>query len=258
MHVLGDPLAAIAGETAGIVKEGVPVVSAPQRPEAQRVIAETAAAHAAPLHVVGREIRWHAERGDTFAVATPRRTHTGLRIPLLGDHQRENCAVAVGCLDWLAERGGPAVEEATLRRGLAAVQWHGRLEILSGRPTLVLDGAQNRASAEALVRALAAHVPGTPRVLLFAMASDKDIGGTLAALVPHFDAAVLSGAPNPRAADPDALADRTRALGCESASAVPGVADALAAAVARAGTGGVVCATGSLYLVGEILRLRGQ
>jgi dihydrofolate synthase/folylpolyglutamate synthase len=123
---------------------------------------------------------------------------------------------------------------------------------------VVLDGAQNRASAEALVRAL----PRPPRparaVLVLAMAADKDIDGTLAVLLPHFHSAVFTTTGTPRAEPPDRLAARARDRGFVRCDVAATPADALRRATAGAGQAGLVCVTGSLYLVGAVLAERGK
>lgn len=256
MHQLGGTLERIAVEKAGIVKPGVPVVSQPQPPEAMAVVEKACRETGAPLLTVGREVTYTwapAERaGIRLAVRTPNVAYDDLFLPLLGEHQAVNAATAIAA----AERAGPLVERLTpqrVRAALLAVRWPGRMELVPGRPDLLLDGAHNRASMERLMEGLAQHFPGRPRVFVFASAADKDIEGMLAVLAQKGGGApvVFTKTQNPRASDPATLAALFESLGGRGAETAPDTASALAAARRKAPPDGLVVVCGSLYLVGE-------
>ncbi|MGB2797644.1 MAG: folylpolyglutamate synthase/dihydrofolate synthase family protein, partial [Phycisphaerae bacterium] len=212
-HQLGGTLERIAAEKAGIIKPGVPVVSQPQRPEAMAVIERAAQRAGAPLLRVGRDVTYTwapAERaGIRLAVRTPHAAYDDLFLPLLGEHQAVNAATAIAA----AERAPSLAERLTperVRAGLRRVHWPGRMELVPGRPDLLLDGAHNRASMERLMESLAQHFPGRPLVFVFASAADKDIDGMLAILAQKGGGApvVFTRTDNPRAAAPADLAAR--------------------------------------------------
>ena len=128
-EVLGDTLAEIAMEKAGIIKQGVPVVCAPQKPEALRVVRDVCRERRSSLTLAGEDVRWSLESatldGQAFTLDTARRSYR-LAIPLLGEHQLENAAVAVGLVEALAEAGVDVGREA-IEEGLRRVEWPCRL-----------------------------------------------------------------------------------------------------------------------------------
>jgi dihydrofolate synthase/folylpolyglutamate synthase len=161
MHLLGDTLAEIAGEKAGIIKPGVPVVSAPQLPEALAVLERTAAERGAPLSLIGRDwlyaVEAHDLDGQTFSVRPARAGRGGpaihLETALLGAHQALNGAVAYAALEALRARGVP-IPDGAIAAGFKQVDWPGRFEIVNRQsPTFVLDCAHNGDSARRLVEA---------------------------------------------------------------------------------------------------------
>ncbi len=271
-YLLGNTLAEIAGEKAGIIKVGVPVVSAPQKPEALRVLERIAAERHAPLTVVGRDWLYrlvaHNLDGQEFEVwsAAEQAQLDGLRadghpvdwrpeqmrLPLLGRHQVENAVVAYGALQALRDQGLPLAPEA-IRDGLAGVRWPGRFEIVRRRPYLVLDGAHNRDSAQKLATTLQDYFPGRRVTLIFGASSDKDVSGMLAELLAPgvgVTRAILTQAVHPRAQDPEELADMVKAHGL-SPEVVSSVAHAVTRALASAKPDDVILACGSLFVVAE-------
>ena len=259
-HQLGGTLEKIAAEKAGILKPGVPVVSQPQRPEAMAVVERAAQRAGSPLLLVGREVTYTwAPAGGTgirLAVRTPHAAYDDLFLPLLGEHQAVNAATAIAAAEHapsLAERLTPE----RVRAALLAVRWPGRMELVPGRPDMLLDGAHNRASMERLIEGVARHFPGRPLVFVFASAADKDIEGMLAVLAETGGGApvVFTRTENPRAADPADLAARFAERGGRGAETAPDTGAALEAARKKAPPGGLVVVCGSLYLVGEVKRL---
>ena len=256
MHQLGGTLERIAAEKAGIIKPGVPVVCQPQRPEAMAVIERAAQRAGAPLLRVGRDVTytWAPVQGTgiRLAVRMPHAAYDDLFLPLLGEHQAVNAATAIAAAEHapsLAERLTPE----RVRAGLRRVHWPGRMELVHGRPDLLLDGAHNRASMERLMESLAQHFPGRPLVLVFASAADKDIDGMLAVLAQKGGGApaVFTRTDNPRAAAPADLAARFAACGGRGAETAPDTVAAIEAARRLAPLDGLVVVCGSLYLVGE-------
>ncbi len=274
MEILGDTLAEIAGEKAGILKPDVPAVVAPQRPAAWKSIRAVARRAGAPLWVVGRDVSIIKIDGDksdgdrpggAFTVQTPDTLYERLRVPLWGVHQRTNAAVAVGLVELARREGFDRVTPEAVREGLAAVIWPGRIQQVAERPTTVLDGAHTPESVEALLQALLGTLegrfPGARPVFVFGAADDKDWRGMLADLLANAGALVATSNGTPRAVPPTEIAAAASAMKHpEEAGAVrikveEDPAGALARAREIAGEDGLVVATGSLYLVGRLLPL---
>lgn len=265
-NILGNTLAQIAAEKGGIIKAGVPLVSAPQKPEALGVLERMAAERAAPLTLIGRDYialpgqhSLDEQRFEIWSAAQTQQLETlkiqghavewkplTLTLPLLGAHQVENGAVAYAALSRLNERGLPIAADA-IEAGFREVRWPGRFEILRRRPYLVADGAHNRDSAEKLAATLREYFPGQPVTLIFGASSDKDVNGMLDELLPLAARVIFTQAVHPRAQDPEELLARAKA-----AEAIPSVARALRHALQRAAPEAVIVATGSLFVVAEV------
>ncbi len=252
MDKLGTELPQIAGEKAGIIKSGVPVVSGVQRSDALAVIRARCAELGAPLHVVAEDITLRAQ-SDRFSVKTWRRQIGGLTVPLIGRHQRENAATAVGLAELLCEAGHPISAES-IRDGLRSLRWPGRIQTVARDPEIIVDGAHNTASIEVLVEALAT-LPPRRTIFVLAIARDKDIPAMLRLLAPHGADFIVTKTGNPRAADPAGLKKLLEELGAKSIHAAETPAKALDLARSHAGPADRICFTGSMYLAGNILAL---
>jgi dihydrofolate synthase/folylpolyglutamate synthase len=256
---LGETLAEIAGEKAGIAKPGVPLAVGEQPPEALAAIRERAAARgAAPVLVLGQDFRM--EPGERrpgewrrMTLATPARTYRDLVVRMLGAHQLGNAATAVAAMEFAAERGGFALSEDVVRRGLEAAEWPGRVEIACRQPVLtVLDGAHNADSARKLLASVDEEFPGrAPLALVFAAAADKDVDGMLQVLAPRSALVVATESGNPRRLDPRIVAELAKTARAGAVTIKRDMGEALAAAWEAAGPKGIVLVTGSLYLVGR-------
>lgn len=252
--ILGNNLAEIAAHKAGIIKPGVPVVSAPQPAEAAAVIAAAAAAQGALLAQVGHD--WQVEllradlNGQRLRVRRTGGDWHALGIGLLGEHQLYNAATAYAALQTLNEHGIPISDEA-IAAGFAAARWPGRFEVLEGAPTTVLDGAHSPAAALALRAALDAYFPDVPIVLVLGVSADKDLPGLLQPLLPRVQRVIATQSQQQRAMPAAQLAQELGALGVRAA-AEPLPAAALAAARAACPPGGLVLVAGSVFLVDEV------
>jgi dihydrofolate synthase/folylpolyglutamate synthase len=251
--VLGDTIAEIAHNKAGILKPGVPAVIAPQSDDAMSVIQDVAGEVGAPLSVAGRD--WtctpgamHPD-GQSFDVWGP--AHKALRLwtPLLGAHEAVNATVAVAAAHEL-RRQSFSISMMAISSGLTTVEWPGRTELLSQRPWIMVDGAHNGASARCLLDTIDG-LPGRRRMtLIFGASVDKRIDDLFEVLLPATNRLILTRASHPRAADPVLLQEIARRHR-RSALLVPAVAEALMTAVADAGTDDLVLATGSLFVAAE-------
>ncbi|HEV8201697.1 MAG TPA: folylpolyglutamate synthase/dihydrofolate synthase family protein [Candidatus Polarisedimenticolia bacterium] len=259
MQFLGTTVAEIAFQKTGIVRRGVPVIVAAQPPEAEQVILAAAAAEGAPAIPTSA---CRVEPGEGFSdpadvvFTTPAGHRHRARLALRGDHQVDNAATAVLLAETLRDRGGFAIDDAAIERGLASAHWPGRLELRFGGAAanvdLLLDGAHNPAGCRILAGYLRRHQAARPRrVLLFAVMRDKPAAEMLSILRDVADEAVVTTLPLPRATPALDLERLARGSGLP-ATVAPDPAAALALAAGRAGRGGLVVACGSLYLVGAL------
>ncbi len=261
MQELGTTLAQIAREKAGIIKPGVPVVSAPQATEALEVLQEVALERGAQLLVVGTEAgpsvlsTQVTDFKQVFAIRGLDRTYEDLLCPLLGAHQAENAAIAIGLVE-LAARGGLATGEEAVRKGLAAVRWPGRFQVVSRHPLIVLDGAHNELGAAALAEAIRSLLPGRRVVLILGIHSDKDAGAIARHLCPLADRVIATADSNPRAMDAAEL-QRLVFRHSKHTSAITPVAEAVRRATRLARRDDAIVITGSLYVVGEAMQALG-
>jgi dihydrofolate synthase / folylpolyglutamate synthase len=252
---LGWTLREIAGEKAGILKAGVPVIVSPQAGEAWDAIEARAAETGAPLLAVSVPPEQESEdaRDDFWNAGRPRIRYASrtVRLALRGRHQRINAACAIRIAETLRETGFPIPSEAIVA-GLERAQWPGRLELhRAGDRGLLLDGAHNASGARVLAESLQAHCAARPVTLLFAAMADKAIADMAAALFPLAARIIVTQADNRRGAPPPAIAAIATKMG-RDAMCVDRVADALAEAWRATPADGLICVCGSLFLVGEV------
>ncbi len=219
-YLLGDTLAQIAFEKAGIVKPGIPVVTAPQKDEALQVLEGIASERSSPITVVGRDWLWtpvtRSLNGQTMHIwrnGTPSPFDGTYEVALLGDFQQENAAVAIATIAQLHTDGHTWATPEALRESLGSAKWPGRMEILNQTPPIVIDCAHNPYSAETLARSLQSWFPDVSWILIFGSSSDKDVKGMLEALLPVSKHVIVTRSYHPRATAPYALADLCADLG---------------------------------------------
>ena len=256
---LGNTLDKIAFEKAGIIKPGVPVVSAPQQPEALAVVEHVASERKSPLVLVGRDWLYAPGRiepgGQWFARVRPDWYKSFWPSPefywisLLGRHQIVNATVALAALDLLRD-AHLAIPAEAVKEGLCSTQWPARMEVLSQEPLVVADGAHNGESAQRLRAALLEWFPGRKWTLIFGASSDKDFTAMFEALLPMSSHAIMTRAHTARAADVERLAELAApyASRVEVAGSVAGALD-LALRDADGRTGLII--TGSLFIAAE-------
>jgi dihydrofolate synthase/folylpolyglutamate synthase len=251
--VLGDTVEAIAAEKAGIVRPGATVVIGPQPHEAAREVVRRAAADAGCTVVDATEsYSWqrlsHDLDGQTFALRRPGGV-LQLRLPLLGEHQLENAATAVACVDALAGRG-LTIGEAAIEDGLARVRWPGRMEVLLRRPLVIADGAHNGDSARRLRECLTDYLSCRSAFLIVGMSAGKDAAGFARELAPIARRLVAVRSAHPRAMPPQEVAAAFAAAGADAQPAEK-VGEALDEALAAVEGEEVICLTGSLFVAAE-------
>ncbi len=258
---LGDTLAQIAWEKAGIIKPGVPVISAPQPAEALEVFQEVCLERGAQLIVVGDEggpkaSVTHADHShQLITVHGLRGIYADLDCPLLGAHQAENAAVAVGLAEVLAYRGIEIGTDA-IRAGIKSVRWPGRFQIVGRSPYVILDGAHDDVGAAALAAALESHFPGGRIILVLGVHKDKAAEEIIGPLGPLVDRVIVTASSSPRALDAREL-QRVVFRHCRHTAAYTPVSLAVREALDQARSDDVVVITGSLYVVGEAMQALG-
>ena len=278
---LGDTLGEIAREKAGIIKSGVPVVSSRQEPEAERVLKEKAQKEEAEISFYGHDFSSVLKQEETKGIRFDYRQGEGLAltdlfVPLTGEHQMENASVAIkafeSCMQRLSSLTTPGRENSlrfsgtnpySVREGLNAVRWPGRLQLFHGVPPVVLDGAHNPAAAAVLAGSLEKTFLKRYQsiILVLGVMDDKDIRGIMEPLLPIASEIILTAPEYGRAAKPDKLERIARSLGYSNLTAVPTVHQALDIAKKLAvsqGDDSLVVVTGSFYTIGEASEVLGQ
>ncbi len=257
---LGNTLAAIAREKAGILKRGRPAINGDLGTDARAVIREKARQHQCPLHEIETDFFYRYEPpaaplnrpgAGKVAVTTWLTDWGTFELPLLGAHQAQNAALALAALDVLAEEGIVVGRDAVVR-GFRTLRWPARVEVMGESPWIVVDGAHNVASAEALAETLRTCFPPTPRTLVFGTTRDKNLKGQILALLPGTLTVVATKyVENPRAVPPEEIAEAVQSLGGPTVIITQNPAEALAVARRSTPRDGLICITGSLFLAAE-------
>ncbi len=252
MDYLGHTIEEITRVKAGIIKPGTPVVTAAGG-EALEVIESVCLDKKSPLYVVGRDFSWQPAAwnlsGQEFSLRGRRGYYEKLFIPLLGRHQLVNAATAVAAAEVLIDLG-VSLNADMVRRGLARTRWPGRMEIVSQKPLVIIDGAHNYDGARCLRQALKDYFPGRSIVLVIGMLGDKERARVAAELAGAARAVVVTRPDNPRAHNWRELAEEVRNYASE-VYLLEDTGEAVRKALALAGPEEVVLITGSLYMVGS-------
>jgi dihydrofolate synthase/folylpolyglutamate synthase len=243
---LGHTLAEIAGEKAGIIKPCVPVISAPQQPQAEEVIRARAAECGSPVQFVNE-------------------TYHKSPVALRGEYQKQNAAVAIAAI----QAASVHVDEKAIARGLAAIEWPARFQKWDERT--IIDGAHNPSAARVLAQTWQEVFGDQKATLVLAVLSDKDLRGILKALTPIAHSVILPKICSERGADPETLARVFASIssncragaspagnrsGCPTISIASSIVKALEIARAKPNP---ILITGSLHFAGEVLaHLRGE
>jgi dihydrofolate synthase / folylpolyglutamate synthase len=257
--VLGNTLAKITEEKAGIFKKGVPAVSVIQAPEASAVLERVARNVHAPLEFVGTDI----EFSHRFEVTRPRGPHVRvclttersrfehLTVPLIGEHQAVNCGLALAMLDKLKVRGFE-FDDARAIEGLQKLKLPGRIEIVWHSPKVIVDGAHNAASVQALFRGISQYIPYDSMVVIFGCNVDKDIDGMLEQVSLGADKVIFTKVDeNPKSASPEELSGRYVERFGKMAQVAANFQEAMDIATRAITREDLVTVTGSFYLVGQ-------
>lgn len=254
---LGNTLEEIAAEKCGIIKSGSICVSAPQEKEASKVIEDTCRTRHSKLVFVGKDINFEEIRSndeeEIFSVSGIYGKYSPLNSRLIGSHQMVNAAVAIGVIEALISRGITIPVDA-IKSGIEDAKWEGRLEIVNRKPYLVLDGAQNKASAYALAGAIKKIFKYKKLILVLGVSKDKDVKGMLEELLPICDSLILTKSKVlARALEPAKIKEFVDVVkhNVKDIILTSNVEDALNKALFNAGQDDLILVTGSLFVVGE-------
>ncbi len=267
MAVLGNTLTLIAGEKAGIIKPGVPVVSSPQKEEALAVLLRVASERNSDITLVGRDVGFEMQgtslKGQWLAIDDRRWTTDDgrsmvdgpssiieLHIPLLGKHQIENAATAYAAL----KTSGIPITDEQIKTGFSQVQWRARFEVARVEPPVIFDSAHNQDSFEKLRETLEEYFPGRKVYLIFGASEDKNIPGMFAEMKAKIQKIIITRADHPRALSVEHIAGLADQAGAEWEAVVP-VKDALRRALElSAKDGSIVLSAGSMFVTAEVMR----
>lgn len=248
---LGNTLSEIAREKAGIIKEGVPVITADQERDALKVIEDVSKENGAKLYIYGEDFRADPRlQTQVFDYYGLEYILRALELSLLGSHQIVNASLAIATCEVLNPR--IEIDEEAIRKGLKETIWEGRLEVALENPTILLDGAHNENAARCLKRALKEiFLHEHDRLfLIIGIMKDKDIRGILKALAPLAHEVIVTRPDSERAAPASLLLSEAERFN-PRVKVIERVSDALMAAKEKASSSDLICVTGSLYTVGE-------
>ena len=262
MSILGNTVARIAEEKAGIFKKDIPALSCDQPPEVKASLEKVARQTKAPLQFVGSDIefsyRFEVTRptGPLVRVTliTEHSHFEHVTVPLIGEHQAVNCGLALAIMDRLKSRG-LAFDDIKALAGLERVKLPGRIEMIWSNPRVIIDGAHNAASVQALFRGISQYIPYDSMVVIFGCNSDKDIDGMLEQVSLGADKVIFTRAQNnPKSASPEELSSLYVERFGKMAQVAQNFQEAMSIATRAITREDLVTVTGSFYLIGEAKR----
>lgn len=246
---LGDRLESIAREKAGIIKNNSVCVTGAKQKAVLDILEKICLQGRARLYRLGRDMKFKKQANGLLTYNGLHQSFKNLVIPLRGDHQLSNAALALATIEICATKGFPADDQA-IHDGLRKTRWEARMEILQNKPLFLLDGAHNPAGIDALCRFLKKEFSDKKLIFIFGALADKDYRGMLGKIVPLSRKIILTGLNAKRSAFPLAMRDIVRQMGREPV-VVENVRQAIEEALQSAGRKDMICATGSFYLAGE-------
>ena len=246
---LGNTLARIAREKAGIIKQATPVVTAIKQRQAKSVIQRIAGKKSAPLYMLGKNFKVRRQPAGGFSYYGIENTWHDMHTALQGHYQVENAALAIAACE-LLNKNHTSISQQSIRDGLTKTSWPGRLEIVSEHPMIILDGAHNLMAARELAKFLGNNLAQRPITLVVGILDDKPYQSMLKSLLPVCSRVIVTRAKTGRALDPLRLFETAKKT-LSDVRIVSDVAQAFKQAVAEADFNDVICIAGSLYVVGE-------
>jgi dihydrofolate synthase/folylpolyglutamate synthase len=248
MAVLGNTLAKIAGEKAGIIKAGVPVVSSPQKEEALNVLLRVARERNASLTVVGKDVSFEFV-GSSLDGQKFRIQNSEFRIPLLGLHQLVNAATAYAAL----KASGLSVSDEAIQKGFSQVKWPARFEVARREPPVIFDSAHNDDSFAKLRETLETYFPSKQVYLIFGASEDKNIPGMFREMKPKIRKLIVTRADHPRALEVEKIQSLADTLEVPNEAVTPVSAALSRALELSANDGSIVLSAGSMFVTAEVM-----
>ena len=259
INILGTTVEEIAREKAGIFKSSIPAISAHQTEDVTSVLKECAESTGTEVQVIAQDIEFSARFGGgidgkqhtRICVLTEESQYMHIPVPLDGEHQATNCALAISAIDQL-KKIGYAFDDLTIYDSLAKTSISGRMEVVWERPKILVDGAHNPASLKTLIKSVGAHIPYDSMVCVFGCCQDKDVHGMLEQISLGADKIIFTkAAGNPRATEPKLLQKQFEEISGKMTQVAETLPEALEIAAQAASREDLICVTGSFYLVGE-------
>ena len=258
-NILGNTVEEIAREKAGIFKPSVPAISAHQSEEVTAVLKECAEESRTQVRIIANDIEFSARFGGgidgkqhtRICVITEDSQYMHIPVPLYGEHQATNCALAISAIDQL-KKLGYEFEDLALYNSLAQTKLEGRMETVWHRPKIIVDGAHNPTALQTLIKSIGAHIPYDSMVCVFGCCQDKDVDGMLQRISLGADKIIFTKAQgNPRAAEPKVLQRQFAEISGKMTQVANTLPEALEIAAQAASRDDLICVMGSFYLVGE-------
>ncbi len=245
---LGESILAIAGEKAGIIKPGRPLLTSTTQSRVVSLFQKRCQDLGSPFWIWGRDFEAKEKERGVIDFRGRKHQWRNLHPGLAGSHQVRNAGLALAAVEVLIEAGFQ-IDENSLRQGLAGTRWPGRLELIETRPRILLDGAHNPGATEVLKKALRAGYPRKRLIVILGMMADKDLRAMMAHIVPLADLLFLTRADNERAA-PLTLLEKESSPYEKPSRKFATVREAMIEAMRGAGEEDLILVTGSLYIVG--------
>jgi dihydrofolate synthase/folylpolyglutamate synthase len=254
MAVLGNTLTLIAGEKAGIIKQGVPVASSPQKEEALKVLERVTNKADSDFILVGKEIEFELLESSLAGqslhiIDNLRRSTLDLRLPLLGSHQLENAATAYAAL----KTSGIPISDEAIQKGFSQVKWRARFEIARREPPIIFDSAHNQDSFAKLRETLDTYFPDKQVYLIFGASEDKNIPGMFAEMKPKIKKLIVTRADHPRALEPEKIIELAKQAGLDSEAVSPVESAFVRALENSQKDGSIVLSAGSMFVTAEVM-----
>jgi len=246
---LGGTIAAISGEKAGIIKPGVPVITGVAQKTAKKVVENIAAEKSAPVYLKGRDFRVRRNGQNKFSYWGFDHTWTGMQTGLSGSHQVENASLTLATCEALM-RSGADISRENIQAGLILNNWPGRLEVVSQKPFVILDGAHNLMAARSLSRFLQDNLAGRPITMVAGILDDKPYEAILKDLLAPCERLIITRPKIDRSLPTAVLREAAASL-IANIEVIEDVGEALRHALATVKPDDAVCVAGSLYVVGE-------
>jgi dihydrofolate synthase/folylpolyglutamate synthase len=253
MNILGNTIAEIAGEKAGIIKDGIPMVTAVTQPEALQVIRHEAERKSAPFQSLHDTCRIYNEEalpaGEQFSFKTGEKCYADIRTSLIGTHQRQNAALSILAAEWLNRENIAEISDAAIRTGLVKAAWPGRLELVQEHPPVYLDGAHNEEGIDKLTETMKQRFPDSDICVVFSALKDKPYHDMIKKLETIAHSIHFASFDFPRASLAKDLYDASEIVS-KSWSEDP--EKVIKLIESKKGSNDIVLITGSLYFISDI------